>query len=165
MHVYFHSLLFAYKNQARIQEFSSGGGGVQPSKNFDKQWKKKPRKRRGRGLFSNYSALVWSKYIFAIETALQSRPYKKKILVLRHRRALKIPPDETFLSWEGKKIAAARKISHADKNNPDFGGRLSLFSPHLPPPIISRAWAPKSTDFHQSPAFVMSKTSKQLFSS
>ena len=24
------------------------------------------------------------------------RPYKKKILVLRHRRALKIPPDETF---------------------------------------------------------------------
>ena len=45
------------------------------------------------------------------------RPYKKKILVLRHRRALKIPPDETFLSWEGKKIAAARQISHADKYN------------------------------------------------
>ena len=45
------------------------------------------------------------------------RPYKKKILVLRHRRALKIPPDETFLSWEGKKIAAVRQISHADKYN------------------------------------------------
>ena len=45
----------------------------------------------------------------------QLRPYKKKILVLRHRRALKIPPDETFLSWEGKKIAAAGQISHADK--------------------------------------------------
>ena len=44
------------------------------------------------------------------------RPYKK-ILVLRHRRTLKIPPDETFLSWEGKKIAAARQISHADKYN------------------------------------------------
>ena len=43
------------------------------------------------------------------------RPYKKKILVLRHRRALKIPPDETFLSWEGKKIAAAHQVSHADK--------------------------------------------------
>ena len=41
----------------------------------------------------------------------------KKILVLRHRRALKIPPHETFLSWEGKKIAAARQISHADKYN------------------------------------------------
>ena len=39
------------------------------------------------------------------------RPYKKKILVLRHRRALKIPPDETFLSWEGKKKAAARQIN------------------------------------------------------
>ena len=38
------------------------------------------------------------------------RPYKKKILVLRHRRTLKIPPDETFLSWEGKKIAAARQF-------------------------------------------------------
>ena len=37
------------------------------------------------------------------------RPYKKKILVLRHRRALKIPPDETFLSWEGKKIATAAR--------------------------------------------------------
>ena len=34
---------------------------------------------------------------------------KKKILVLRPCRALKIPPDETFLSWEGKKIAAARQ--------------------------------------------------------
>ena len=45
------------------------------------------------------------------------RPYKKKILVLRHRRVLKIPPDVTFLSWEGKKIAAARQISHADKYN------------------------------------------------
>ena len=45
------------------------------------------------------------------------RPYKKKILVLRHRRVLKIPPDETFLSWEEKKIAAARQISHADKYN------------------------------------------------
>ena len=41
--------------------------------------------------------------------AYNVRPYKKKILVLRHRRALKIPPDETFLSWEGKKIAAARQ--------------------------------------------------------
>ena len=49
--------------------------------------------------------------------ALNVRPYKKKILVLRHRRALKIPPDEMFLSWEGKKIAAARQISHADKYN------------------------------------------------
>ena len=48
---------------------------------------------------------------------IQFSPYKKKILVLRHRRALKIPPDETFLSWEGKKIAAARQISHADKYN------------------------------------------------
>ena len=45
------------------------------------------------------------------------RPYKKKILVLRHRRGLKISPDETFLSWEGKKIAAVRQISHADKYN------------------------------------------------
>ena len=45
------------------------------------------------------------------------RPCKKKILVLRHRRALKIPPDEMFLSWEGKKIVAARQISHADKYN------------------------------------------------
>ena len=27
------------------------------------------------------------------------RPYKKKILVLRHRRTLKIRPDETFLSY------------------------------------------------------------------
>ena len=45
------------------------------------------------------------------------RPYKKKILVLRHRRVLKFPPYETFLSWEGKKIAAARQISHADKYN------------------------------------------------
>ena len=33
----------------------------------------------------------------------KARPYKKKILVLRHRHALKIPPDETFLSLEGKK--------------------------------------------------------------
>ena len=48
---------------------------------------------------------------------LKIRPYKEKILVLRHRCALKIPPDETFLSWEGKKIAAARQISHADKYN------------------------------------------------
>ena len=27
----------------------------------------------------------------------------KKILVLRHRRALKIPPDETFYRGKGKK--------------------------------------------------------------
>ena len=33
--------------QARIQEFSSvGGGGVQPSENFDKQKKKKGKKRK-----------------------------------------------------------------------------------------------------------------------
>ena len=75
---------------------------------------------------------------------LAIRPYKKKILVLRHRRALKIPPDETFLSWEGEKIAAARQISYADKKNPDLGGRLSLFrliyrlqsSPALEPPNL-----------------------------
>ena len=46
-----------------------------------------------------------------ISEAFDIRPYKKKILVLRHRRALKIPPDETFLSWEGKKIAAGRQIN------------------------------------------------------
>ena len=36
-------------------------------------------------------------------------------MVLRQRRALKIPPNETFLSWEGKKIAAARHFG------PTFG--------------------------------------------
>ena len=43
-------------------------GGVQPSENFDKKKVKKDRD----GAFSYSSALVWSKSIFAIETALQS---------------------------------------------------------------------------------------------
>ena len=54
--------------QARIQKLSSRG--VQPSGKF---WPEKKGKERGRVGRSNiYSALVWSKSIFAIETALQT---------------------------------------------------------------------------------------------
>ena len=92
------------------------------------------------------------------------RPYKKKILVLRHRRALKIPPDETFLSWEGKKIAAARQISYADKNNPDLGGRLSLFASSTASNHLPRV-SPQIYHLSSIPRFRNVKDFKQLFSS
>ena len=57
---------FYYSFQARIKEFSSGGSNL--PKNFEKQKKKK----KWGGGFSIYSALVWSKSILAIETALQT---------------------------------------------------------------------------------------------
>ena len=51
--------------QAQVQKFSSRG--VQPSGKFWQE-KKGKREREGGGL-SIYSALVWPKSIFAIETA------------------------------------------------------------------------------------------------
>ena len=60
--------------QARIQEFSSGGGSNH-LKNFEKQKKKKKKKKNRQkgereGGFSIYPTLVWLKSIFALETAL-----------------------------------------------------------------------------------------------
>ena len=56
--------------QARIQKFSSRG--VQPSGKFWQEKKGIREKEGGGGRLSIYSALVWSKSIFAIETALQT---------------------------------------------------------------------------------------------
>ena len=68
----------------RYETIGIGRSGADPAifvrgsnlpKNFDKQKKKKKRKRVERGGFSIYSALVWSKSIFAIETYLQTIIY------------------------------------------------------------------------------------------
>ena len=60
-------------------------GGPPFPKNFDKQKKGKGRVEKGGGL-SIYSALVWSKSIFAIETALQT------IIVIYIRHPVVISP-------------------------------------------------------------------------
>ena len=52
-----------------------------------------------------------------IEGVLIVRPYKKKNPGSQTPPHAQNSSDETFLSWEGKKIAAARQISHADKYN------------------------------------------------
>ena len=52
----------AYIKQARIEKFSSGGGGVQPSKNFLQAKKKKPDKIGDGGRSSIWSAFVWLKF-------------------------------------------------------------------------------------------------------
>ena len=74
--LYAEKCIIANTAQARIQKFLSGGSNL--LKNFDKQKKKKKtttkREREGEKEdgFSIYSALVWLKSIFAIETALQT---------------------------------------------------------------------------------------------
>ena len=56
----------AYIKPAQIEEFSSRGGGVQPSENFLTS-QKKPDKMGDGGRFSICSALVWLKFNLAIE--------------------------------------------------------------------------------------------------
>ena len=61
------------QDQARIQEFSSGG--FKHPNNFEKQ-KKKKKKKDTKGVgggFTIYSALVWLKSNLAIETAFSDK--------------------------------------------------------------------------------------------